>query len=72
MWEVQKYSCPPKIRGFTHFSIFKNLYWSMVDLQCCVILCCSAKRISYLYTYILENEMGTHSSILAWKIPWTE
>ena len=20
----------------------------------------------------LEKEMGTHSSILAWKIPWTE
>ena len=20
----------------------------------------------------LENEMATHSSILAWKIPWTE
>ena len=20
----------------------------------------------------LEEEMGTHSSILAWKIPWTE
>ena len=21
---------------------------------------------------LLENEMGTHSSILAWEIPWTE
>ena len=21
---------------------------------------------------ILEKEMGTHSSILAWRIPWTE
>ena len=21
---------------------------------------------------LLEKEMGTHSSILAWKIPWTE
>ena len=21
---------------------------------------------------LLENEMATHSSILAWKIPWTE
>ena len=25
-----------------------------------------------MYTYILEEEMGTHSSILAWRIPWTE
>ena len=22
--------------------------------------------------YPLEKEMGTHSSILAWRIPWTE
>ena len=21
---------------------------------------------------LLEKEMGTHSSILAWKVPWTE
>ena len=28
----------------------------------------------YLYTCIatLEEEMATHSSILAWKTPWTE
>ena len=25
-----------------------------------------------MYMYILEEEMATHSSILAWKIPWTE
>ena len=24
------------------------------------------------HTYQLEKEMPTHSSILAWKIPWTE
>ena len=23
-------------------------------------------------SYALEKEMATHSSILAWKIPWTE
>jgi len=22
--------------------------------------------------FVLEKEMATHSSILAWKIPWTE
>ena len=22
--------------------------------------------------FLLENEMATHSSILAWEIPWTE
>ena len=25
-----------------------------------------------LFTVILEKEMATHSSILAWKIPWME
>ena len=24
------------------------------------------------YFYALEKEMATHSSILAWEIPWTE
>ena len=26
----------------------------------------------YIYTHTLEKEMATHSSILAWRIPWTE
>ena len=26
----------------------------------------------YVYTYTVEKEMATHSSILAWRIPWTE
>ena len=25
-----------------------------------------------MYDDILEKEMATHSSILAWEIPWTE
>ena len=29
--------------------------------------------ISDMFYYVyLEKEMATHSSILAWKIPWTE
>ena len=30
---------------------------------------------SFTFTFhfhVLEKEMATHSSILAWKIPWTE
>ena len=23
-------------------------------------------------TWVLEKEMATHSSILAWRVPWTE
>ena len=29
-------------------------------------------RIYKQYAYILEKAMATHSSTLAWKIPWTE
>jgi len=28
--------------------------------------------IAALFTTALEEEMATHSSILAWRIPWTE
>ena len=27
---------------------------------------------SLCWEYLLEKEMATHSSTLAWKIPWTE
>ena len=26
----------------------------------------------YMYMYVLEKEMATHSSVLAWRIQWTE
>ena len=32
-------------------SYFLNFYWSIVDLQCCVSFRCTAKWISYTYTY---------------------
>ena len=54
-------------------SFFKN--WSIVDLQYYI-------NFRYIiiqwfnsfieYTPFLEKEMATHSSTLAWKIPWTE
>jgi len=28
--------------------------------------------VSIWYLYFLEKEMATHSSVLAWRIPWTE
>ena len=34
------------------FFFFYNSYWSVVDLQCCVSFRCTAKWISYTYTYI--------------------
>ena len=32
----------------------------------------TTKRLHSLCTLSLEKEMATHSSILAWRIPWTE
>ena len=34
------------------FLFSKNVYWSIVDLQCCISYCYTAKWISYTYTYI--------------------
>ena len=36
-----------------HFIYFLIIfYWSIVDLQCCISFCYTAKWISYTYTYI--------------------
>ena len=32
----------------------------------------SVGGVEHHLLFILEKEMATHSSILAWKIPWTE
>ena len=33
---------------------------------------CEREKIVLSCTFILEKAMATHSSTLAWKIPWTE
>ena len=46
---------------FPHSSLVKNLP-AMQEIQ-----------VQFLsYEDLLEKEMASHSSILAWRIPWTE
>ena len=46
---------------FPHSSLVKNLP-AMQEIQ-----------VQFVgYEDLLEKEMATHSSILAWRIPWTE
>ena len=41
--------------GFMGF--LKVFYWIIVDLQCCVNLCCRANLLSHAYTYILFHTL---------------
>ena len=37
-----------------------------------LLITCLSRVLESIWFYPLEKEMATHSSILAWKIPWTE
>ena len=39
---------------------------------CYLFISPSINFLSVIYLFTLEKEMATHSSTLAWKIPWTE
>ena len=43
-------------------------FWTIVHLQCCISFGYTTNG-SYIY---MEEKMATHSSILAWEVPWTE
>ena len=51
-------------RGFLNGSTVKNLP-AMQETQ-------ESRVLSLAWEGPLEEEMATYSSILAWKIPWTE
>ena len=54
----------PRIMGFSSGSVVKNLPAEQEMQEMCVQFL--GRKDS------LEKEMVTHSSTLAWKIPWTE
>ena len=51
---------PPPYNNITEFQ-------QLSEIILCLFL---GKELTY--HYILEKEMATHSSILAWRVPWTE
>ena len=53
-------SCELNIEHKVTFIFLYFLYWSAFDLQCCVSFRCTAKWISYTYTYILLLRFPFH------------
>ena len=51
--------------GFPHGSVVKNPLANATDTQETWVQSLGREAL-------LEEEMATHSSILAWRIPWTE
>ena len=51
-----------------------HLYWASLLAQTVKNLCAMREtQVQYLgQEDLLKKEMAPHSSILAWKIPWTE
>ena len=42
------------------FYFLFNFYWSRIDLRCCVSFSCTAKWVSYTYTYIHSFRFFSH------------
>ena len=53
---------------FSPYRLLQNIEYSSL---CCIVGPCWLS-ILYIVVCILEKAMATHSSTLAWKIPWTE
>ena len=52
--------CKESVKGFPSGSVIKNLPANIGDMS------------SIRWEDPLEKEMATHSSILGWRIPWTQ
>ena len=59
-----------------NISLFSYIVVSMTSLVAQTVKCLPTMQETWVQSLgwedLLEKEMATHSSILAWKIPWTE
>ena len=57
------------------FQVFINMYYAVISLVAQMVKSLSAMQATWVRSLgeegPLERKMATHSSILAWKIPWT-
>ena len=67
-FKVSQHHEKPSISLFYFINLF---YWTIVDLQCCVHLCCTAKWLRYTYTYVYiyvythtHTHTHTHTRVL--------
>ena len=63
---------PPRSLWVTHFLLKKNMYLGFPDGSDVKESACNAGELGSIPGYSVEKGMATHSSILAWRIPWTE
>ena len=68
-----------KSRIMTHFYRWENwgglfiILKTFLSFYYCIYFCCAGFLLfSFGSPLVLEKEMATYSSALAWKIPWTE
>ena len=63
---------PPSAKGIKHKAHPQSLETHFL-MVLCTLISLPAKRVQFLgQEDHLEKEMASHSSILAWEIPWTE
>ena len=55
-----------------NMSGFSKMWEENIHLLKVLCVYLLGKRIFYMVAWILENKKSAHSSILAWRIPWTE
>ena len=74
-WLYNHYLSSPKHQKCLWYQLFflhsiMQSFTKFFDL--CILHISQTHIFSFIYTPVLEKEMASHSSIHAWKIPWTE